>query len=282
MAKGITTGIIGVFLLILAWGSFFTVAPGERVVVTRNGAIIGEGSSGLNFKLPIIDGANSISIQPQKAHYGDKDANGAGHVEAYSSDQQPAGLVFSINYHVTDVSTLYTNFRDIDTLESKVIDPKVLEIVKNVFGQFEAASAIQHRSVLNQQVLDALTKSFGQLPVHIDSFQMEDIAFSDKYERAVEDRMEATVHQQQALADKARRITNADAAAYEVKAAADASAHALTVKGEADAHVIDVKGKALRDNPGIVELTLATNWKGNVPSTVLPGTAMPFVNVPAH
>jgi regulator of protease activity HflC (stomatin/prohibitin superfamily) len=276
--------LVGIAFLVIvfafiAWGSWYTVAPGERVVLTRNSAIIGQAGSGLHFKWPIIDGADHISVQPQKAHYGDKDSNSADHLEAYSFDQQPASLVFSVNWHVTNVDDLYSNFRDIETIQDKIIDPKAREIVKNVFGQFEASAAIQKRLALNGEVTAALQHALKGQPVSIDSVQIEDIAFSDKYERAVEDRMEATVHQQQALADKAKRITNADAAAYEVRVQADAQAHKTEVLGSAQAGAIKARGDALRDNPNLVALTAAEKWDGQLPSTMVPGGSVPMLSL---
>lgn len=269
-----------IVFLFVAWGSWYTVSPGEHVVLTRNSAIIGEAGPGLHFKWPIIDGANSISVQPQKASYGTSIGQEGPKFEAYSYDQQPATIVVSVNFHVVDVDGVYSNFRDIDTLQSKVIDPKVPEIAKNVFGQFEAASAIQKRFQLNNQTLEALRAAFKGQPFVIDSVQIEDIAFSDKYERAVEDRMEATVLQQKAIADKAKRITNADAAAYEVKAQADAQAHAIEVKGTAEAQAIKARSEALANNPNLVALTAAEKWNGELPTTMVPGNSVPFVSLP--
>lgn len=63
----------------------------------------------------------------------------------------------------------------------------------------------------------------------------QDIQFSQIYEQAVEQRMQAIVKQQQAEADKAKAIIDADAKAYAVKAAADATAHQIEVQGQAQA-----------------------------------------------
>jgi regulator of protease activity HflC (stomatin/prohibitin superfamily) len=109
---------------------------------------------------------------------------------------------------------------------------------------------------------------------------VEDVSFSDVYETAVENRMKSIVAQYQAEAEKARRITNADAAAYEVKAQADAQAHAIEVKGQAEAQAIKARSDALQSNPNLVMLTAAEKWNGVLPSTMVPGGALPFVQVP--
>jgi regulator of protease activity HflC (stomatin/prohibitin superfamily) len=106
------------------------------------------------------------------------------------------------------------------------------------------------------------------------------VSFSDAYETAVESRMRSIVAEYQAEAEKAKRITNADAAAYEVKAAADAQAHAIQVQGQAQASAIKARADALQSNPNLVSLTAAEKWNGILPSTMVPGGAVPFLQLP--
>ena len=40
------------------------------------------------------------------------------------------------------------------------------------------------------------------------------------------------------------------------------------------------KAAALRDNPNYVSLTAAEKWDGKLPTTFVPGSAVPFVTVP--
>ena len=134
------------------------------------------------------------------------------------------------------------------------------------------------RASLNAQVFAAIRNSVSG-PVVIDSVQIEDIHFSDQYENAVEARMQAIVKQQQAEADKQKRIIDADASAYEVKAAADAKAHQIEVQGKAEAGAIQARGDALRNNPSLPTLVAAEKWNGILPTTMLPGNSVPFVNV---
>jgi regulator of protease activity HflC (stomatin/prohibitin superfamily) len=155
---------------------------------------------------------------------------------------------------------------------------RAYEQLKNVFGQFDAADAIQKRALLNAEVFAAIRSSVRG-PVTIDSVQIEDITFSTQYEAAVEARMQAIVKQQQAEADKQKRIIDADASAYEVKAAADAKAHQIQVQGQAEAGAIKARGDALRDNPGLPTLVASEKWNGVLPTTMVPGNALPFLNL---
>ncbi|HWY61601.1 MAG TPA: prohibitin family protein [Rhizomicrobium sp.] len=262
----------GLVFFAVALGSFYTVAQGERGVVTHYGAVVGEAEPGLGFKIPFVTGIHNISIQPQVLSYGA--GTGSAPLEAYSKDQQPAKIQVSVNFHVTDPLVLYGSFGSIEQAADTILTPKVYEQLKNVFGQFDAVDSIQKRAVLNGEFARALTGAVKG-PIVIDSVQIQDISFSAQYEKAVEDRMEAQVREQQAIAEKTQRMTRADAAKYEIEAQADAAAYA----GKAEASAIQAKGEALRNNPEIVALTAAQKWNGALPTTMVPGGTLPFLDL---
>jgi regulator of protease activity HflC (stomatin/prohibitin superfamily) len=280
--KGLPSGAFAagagaIVLLIVLLSTYFTIDQGERGVILHNGAIVGEAEPGLHFKLPVITSIQKISVQIQKEAF-EKTAEGDTTLQAYSRDQQPATIAMAVNYHVTDASAVYAQFGSLANMKSRVIDSRAYEQLKNVFGQFDAADAIQKRALLHAEVFAAIRSSVRG-PVVIDSVQIEDITFSTQYEAAVEARMQAIVKQQQAEADKQKRIIDADASAYEVKAAADAKAHQIEVQGKAEAGAIQARGDALRNNPSLPTLVAAEKWNGVLPTTMVPGNALPFLNI---
>ncbi len=252
-------GLIVLLVVVLASGSWYTVDQGERGVVLRNGAVVSEAQAGLGFKIPLFETVEHISIQSQNARFND--------VKTYSRDQQPATLRVSLNFHVTDARTVYTDYKSVQNMIDRLVTPQVYTWSENVFGQFNAASAVQDRAKLNTELAIALRKVIRG-PLAIESVQIENIDFSGKYEEAVEARMEATVRQQQAEAEAAATRTRADANAYSVKA-----------QGEAEASAIRARGDALRENPGIPALVTAEKWDGHLPQTMVPGSSVPFINV---
>lgn len=277
LPSALGAGLIIALGLVIIFSTYFTIDQGERGVILHYGAIAGEAEPGLHFKLPIVTTIAKISVQVQKESF-EKNDQGDFRMQAYSRDQQPATIALSVNYHVTDVSAVYSQYGSLETMASRIINPKTFEQLKNVFGQFDAADAIQKRASLNAEVYNAI-RAAVRGPVVIDSVQIEDISFSTQYEGAVEARMQAIVKQQQAEADKQKRIIDADASAYEVKAAADAKAHQIEVQGAAEAGAIKARGDALRDNPSLPTLVAAEKWNGVLPTTMVPGNALPFLNL---
>ncbi|MBN9054798.1 MAG: Band 7 protein [Shinella sp. 65-6] len=282
------TGLAALVALSILFGSWYTIDQGERGVILRYGAVAGTAEPGLGFKLPLIDSVVRISVQSKAVVY-EK-------MEAYSRDQQPADIRLSVNYRIPAdrVQDVYATYGGEDGLMSRLI-----EETKTVFGRFNAVTAIQERGRLNAEVATAIQEGVSG-PVIIDSVQIENIDFSDAYEASIEQRMLAEVEVQrlrqnaerekvqaeitvtQARAQADARRAEAQAQADAVRLAAQAEAEAIKLRGEAEAGAIKLRGDALRDNPGLVSLTQAEKWDGQLPRTMLPGGSIPMLNLNAN
>ena len=282
MRTGITIGgavVAGLIGLTVLGGSWYTVDQGERGVILRNGAITGTADPGLGFKMPIIDKVVDIDVRTR--------ANLYENVMAYSRDQQTAGLNVSVNYRVPvdQVLNVYENYGSVENLRSRILDRKVFDEVKNVFGQFNAVTAIQERSRLVADVQMAIQNAVRG-PIIIESVQIENIDFSDAYENSIEQRMLAEVEVQKIQQNAEREKVQAEIKVIQAQADADArvaqataEAQAITLTGNAEAEAINARGAALRDNPTLIQLVSAERWNGVLPTTMVPGAAVPFINV---
>lgn len=261
------------------WSSYYTVDQGERVVLLRNGAVIGSSEPGLHFKFPVIDKAVRISVQSRKAEFD--------RMNSYSKDQQPAEIKMSVNYRVlpSQAEDLYATYGSLDGMVDRVLSPSVYKASKEVFGQYTAVSVIQERARFGQDVFDAIASSVGD-KMTIESIQVENIDFSTAYEQSIEQRMLAEVEVQKVRQNWEKEKVSADITRTKAQAEADASlaqatatAKAIEMKGNAEASAIEAKGKALRDNPALVQLIQAEKWDGKLPATMVPGNAVPFIGV---
>lgn len=279
----ILAAIFGFFAFIITltvvFGSWYTIDQGERGVLLRNGALVGTAQPGLGFKTPWIEEVVKVSVQSRAQLYKE--------VPAYSKDQQSAVLSLSVNYRIPadKVTEVYSVYGGEDGLLSRLVDRQVNEDLKTVFGQFTAVAAIQDRSRLNLEVASAIQSSVKG-PVIIDSVQIENIDFSDAYEASIEQRMLAEVEVQKLRQNAEREkvqaeitVTQAKANADAVRAKANAEAEAIRIKGDAEATSIKARGDALRENPGLVALTQAEKWNGQLPTTMLPGGSVPMLQI---
>ena len=271
--------VIGLTALTILGGSWYTVDQGERGVMLRNGAITGVSEPGLGLKLPIIDRVVDIDVRSRAQLYEN--------VLAYSRDQQTAGLTISVNYRVPadQVVSVYENYGGVDQLRSRMLDRQVMDETKNVFGRFNAATAIQDRSRLVAEVQDAIQMAVSG-PIIIDSVQIEIIDFSDAYENSIEQRMLAEVEVQRIQQNAEREKVQAEIAVIQAEASAKArieqataEAEAIRLTGEAEASAIRARGEALRDNPNLINLVQAERWNGQLPTTMIPDATVPFMNM---
>jgi regulator of protease activity HflC (stomatin/prohibitin superfamily) len=272
-------GLVAIIVISTFFGSWYTVDQGERGVIKRNGAIIGLADPGLNFKLPFIDSVSSVSVQSHAQVY-DK-------LSIYTADQQPTDMKLSVSYHVPagQVETLSSEYGSTENLITRVMDRKVNEQAKNVFGQYTAVSAIKNRAKLNSDIETAIRTAI-KAPIVIESVQIENIDFSDAYEQSIETRMLAEVEVQKLRQNAEREkvqaqitVTQANAKADSTRAEAEAQAAAIRVKGQAEADAIKAKSAALQQTPQLVQLTAVEKWDGKLPTTQIPGSALPFIGV---
>jgi len=260
---------VGLIALFVLGGSFYTVDQGERGVILRNGAVVGTAEPGLGFKFPIIDTVKEVNVQTQARIYEN--------VLVYSRDQQNAALQISVNYRIaTDqVEQIYSEFGGREGIVNRLIDRQVPEEVKNVFGKFNAVTAIQERERLSREVQEAVQKAVTSPLLIVDSVQIENIDFSDAYEQSIEQRMLAEVEVQKVQQNAQREKVQAEILVIQAKAEADAK----KLQGDAEAHSINARGRALAQNPALVELIQAEKWDGKLPTTMVPGQTVPFINV---
>lgn len=293
MSRGII-GAVGalVIAVIIALGSWYTVDQTERGVLLRNGAVVGTAQPGLGFKIPLMDTVEKVSVKTTTFTW-DK-------MNSYSFDQQPADLKISVTLRAAPekVADLYAKFGALQTAVNQVVSPVVNQQVKVVFGRYTAVKAIQDRGPLNSAIKDAITTTLKDDPmIIIESVQLENIEFSQNYLHSIEQRMLAEVEvqklQQNAEREKVQAqitVTQATAKANAVRAEAQANAEAtklngeakasnIRITGEAEAAAIEARAKALGTNPNLVTLVQAERWNGVLPTTMVPGSAVPFVSV---
>ena len=259
---------------------FYTVNASMVGVVLSGGKISSVSQPGMHSKVPFYQQVKFIDL---------KSNSGSVKTEAYTFDQQNATLKINViwNFVGTKAEDIYVNYKgDEKYIYEYVIAPKLIDCAKTIFGQYNAEKVIQKRAefvnLLNTQLKELMT----DIPVQIRSVQVEDISFSKVYETSVENAMKARADVEKAKAELERvqlesqqKVKIAEAESEAVKKRADAQAYAILKTEEANAAAIRLRGEALRENSEIVRLTVAEKWDGKLPSTMVPGSSLPFIDV---
>jgi regulator of protease activity HflC (stomatin/prohibitin superfamily) len=258
--------LLALIVVYLVFASWYIVDQGERAVVLRLGAIVGESTPGPHFKIPWIDTVRKITVQNQTRRYAT--------LEAYSRDQQPANLTVSVTFVASNPSAIYEQYGDLDGAIMRLIDPRVMAGVKTIFGQYDAVRAIQERAALNVDFSEAVTTAITG-PIQIVSVQIENIDFSEAYEQSVEQRMLAQVEIQR----REQNLRTTQVEAQIARTRAEGEAEAIRLRGEAEAAAIRARADALRANADLVQLQAVEKWDGKLPTTMVPSTALPFIDL---
>ena len=279
VGKLVLWGLGLVFVIFMALGGFYTVDEKERAVLLRNGALVEVSEPGLHFKVPVIDSVREISVATDTVMFDG--------LPAYSMDQQAATLRVSVSFNVdpSQVAELYKTYGSIENMVNRLISRHVPTQVENTFGKYTAIRAVQERGNFVADTMKAVREhAIG--PVQIESVQIENIDFSDAYEQTIEDRMKAEIQvktrEQMLETEKVQaeiRVTQAKAEAEAKLEQARADAEATRLRGDAEADAIKARAAALASNQNLVELTKAEKWNGQLPATMIPNAAIPFLSV---
>jgi regulator of protease activity HflC (stomatin/prohibitin superfamily) len=158
--------------------------------------------------------------------------------------------------------------------------------VKDVFGQYNATDIVQSREKLIVAIAAELQGHFSDTGILIETVQVENIDFSDEYEKSVEERMRAEVEVAKVRQNLEREKLNADMIRTKAQGDADArimaakaEAEAIMLRGKAEATAILARAEALAKNPGLVALVQAERWDGKLPTTMIPGGAVPMLGI---
>lgn len=259
IVKVITTVVIVIILIILAFGSFGTVEAGSKGVETRFGAVVAELPAGLYWKIPFIEEVHQVSIQTQKVSQ---------EADAASADLQTVSTTVAVNFNVdpTKVTSLYQNIGA--DYQNTVIDPAIQEAVKSTTAKYTAEQLITERTQVQEDIHTALTNALSSDNIIVSAISITNFNFSDSFNAAIEAKVTA---QQNALASQNKyQQTIYDASS--TVAAAQAQAESIKIQAEA----INSEGGA-----DYVELQAVNKWNGVLPTQMVPGSAVPFVNVGA-
>lgn len=278
--KTVMIALVAALLVLgLIASSVQTIDEGERGVLLTYGKITRIEEPGLIFILPFIQTVERISTRTETLR--------ASNLAMYSFDQQIAELELTITYHHNpdQIEEVYRQYGKTE-LYQKVVLPRVKEVTKSIFGQYTVARAIQERAGLNIALNEAIKEAVSGVPIVIDNIQVENVDFSDTYERAVEEAAQAKAGIERAKSELARveqeaqqKVKNAEADATALRLRADAEAYSVRQAGQAQADALAARAAALRDNPELINLIKVERWNGILPVTMVPNGTVPFIDV---
>lgn len=273
ISKIIGSIICLIIILIFAFGSFGTISAGELGVKTRFSAIVGTVPQGLYFKLPIIESVHRMSIKTQTINYDKGGDNGDvkqtdTNLFGASKDLQDVTIGVVVNYHVNPlkVSDIYFQYSSVENYQSNVIEPVIRELVKSTSAQYTAEELVTKRAEFSDRVNAALATQFTEKNAILERFSVTNFEFSKAFSAAIESKVTA-VQNSEAAKNKLEQVK------FEAQQTIE--------QAKAQAQAIQIQAQAINSQGGAdyVALQAIKAWDGHLPQTMVPGSAVPFINV---
>ena len=272
--------IIIILVIVLATSAFVIVDSGHVGVVRTLGAVQPEPlPEGFHIKKPFMDKVEQIDIRLTKAKSKSK---------AASKDLQTVETQVTVQYSLSGPVSpqTYQRIGQREVVAATVIEPAIQESVKAVTAQYTAEQLVTKRAEVKQQIQKAIenfinvTLQDKQVPtaLNIANVAITDFEFSEEFNKAIELKVKAEQEALQALNEKTRRVTQAEAGYQERKLAADGEAYEIEAASKAKADAIEREARALKNNPQLIQLRLAERWDGTLPKFT-GGEAVPLINI---
>ncbi len=268
MFKKIAIGFLVFFAIIavLIINPFTTIDAGERGVVLRWGAFQGRIlQPGLHVITPVMDQVVKMNVQTTRFSIEDS--------EAYSKDLQVVSIESALLYQL-DEAEVGKIYQEIGTnIEGKIIQPSLEAAIKQVIAKYTAEEILNLRAQVQQEIESAVRASIASSHVLVSQYAMVNEKFSSEFEGAIERKQVAEQDAKRAENELKRIRIEAD----QRVAQAQAEATAIKLQSDAASNEKYVSLKALE-----VQMEAVRKWDGHLPTSMIPGSALPFVNVPTR
>jgi len=291
---------VPLLVVLTLFNCFYTIQPTEHAGIRRFGNVITQEpiGPGLHTKIPFVDQVDRLQTSVDLLKI-------AG-LNVYTIDNQKVTVDIGMTFQIPTEAVLKLLYGvgrsgnvDIDANLQPIIADRALRIFakRNTINISEQRDAIA--TEIQADVGEHVHNLFG---LKILDFQISRIEYSRQFVESVESAVKAkndavaaenTVNRiryegQQTVvkaeADAKAHVTAAEAAKQVAIFAAEGEAQRIRLQGDAEAEAIAKRGAAIRGNPGVVELTLAQRWNGDVPQTVVGSggaAAAPFIRLDA-
>jgi regulator of protease activity HflC (stomatin/prohibitin superfamily) len=270
-------GIGGIFLTIIAlialsivWMGIYRIDAGHVGIVKRFGNVIKVVDPGLHVKFPYADTVEEMEVRER-----------AFTIELAAASQDPLELpiTVTVNWLVkrTNVQDLYIQFGSLAQFETRIIQPRLNDVVKGVTSGYVVNDLLRKRTEYRDRSQQAFSERMPD-DIQITGFSVVNIGFPPEYTKAIRDKQvareqaetERFVLERQKLTTT--QVTQTAMAQRDAdKARADGRAYEIKVQGEAQAEAVRALGQSLAQNPLVVEYRKIEKWHGTFPTTFMGG-----------
>ena len=247
---------------------------------------------GLHWIIPYAEYVVYYPISKQTYTMSSTPAEGAvegdDSIKARTADGQlvymDASVIFSIDpARVVDVHIAWQN-----RYAHELVRPLVRGVIRDAVSQFRIEEVIStKRFELEQMMTENLAKRMEDNGLILEDFVLRNIAFTDEYAQAIEQKQIAeqqalqakfVVEQKKQEAEQARQVAQGQADAAVIKAKGDAEARVIQAKAEAEA--LQLIADVLRDNPEMLTYQYIEKLAPGIQVMLVPNNAPYMLPLP--
>ena len=250
--------IILIILIIIVWGSFFVIYPGERGLVFNTFTGLKEKvyDEGVHLKLPLFESVIRMNIRTQKQEEA---------ASAASKDLQDTHTQVAVNFKIDQVRLreIYRNIgqatRGNDYMQTEIMNPIIHESVKFVTSKYTAEELITKRPQVKKDIDEVIADRLSKYGILVIDVSITDFKFSDQFTRAIEEKVTA---EQNALKEK----NNLEVIKFQAQQKVEQA------KGEAEA--IRIVNEQLLKSPQYISYLTIQRWDGKMPLALGSGSLL--------
>ena len=196
----ITTAVIVLLAIILAFTSFYTVKEGSVAIVERFGRVIGVKEPGLHFKLPFADKKTTIVTREQTIKFGGDEEFAP--IRVSTKDMQTIGVDLTVSNITTDPMKVYKSF--VGRQLYSMLLPRIKDSVQTNVSKYTIEEFVSKRATLADDIFNDIKKKTEKYGIVITNVSITNHRFSEVYRNAVEEKKaaEQAVETEKALQKK--------------------------------------------------------------------------------
>jgi regulator of protease activity HflC (stomatin/prohibitin superfamily) len=226
--NGIVGGTIGGIVMIIGFaGPFVEVPAGNVGVVTNFGQVqVVTLEPGLHVVVPVYQHVTNVDTRVQPHPFQE--------IDAASRELQTVKLTGTMNYHI-DGQFASDLFQRVGTdFAEKIIDPAFNDFIKTVVPSYSVNEILAKRDEIRSLAKELLGANLAQYHIIVDDIYIANIAFSDEFQQAIEDKQVAEQRVQTEQQILAQKQIQAQQAVAQAQGEADAIVTLATGQSEAN------------------------------------------------
>lgn len=262
-------GALLVLIVVLVLKPFVIVGAGERVVLfsLTSGVLPYQLDEGFHFMIPLIQRPIRYEVRTQtyamsKTHW-EGEVQGDDSLSTLTSDGQTVSVDISLRFHPHKDEVWKLHQKIGPDYISKIVRPELRSHTRIAIAEFPVTKVFSaDRQLIEDRIEERLRKSLGDTFIDVDEVLLQDVRFTEAFQRAVEDKQ---IAQQ-----------NAQRMQYVLEKTEKERQQKVT-EAEGEAKAINLKAQALSENAKAIQYEYVQKIAPNVQAIITDGRS---INVP--